>query len=136
MFFEQPPPGKRIVLFDDDPVYRSLMIRAAELNGSKLDAYESIDNIRPQDLVGKYDVVLLDYDLGHTTGPEIAAFLSEMCGDLPVLLISGVNRVDSKNKWPPAIQSFVLKSEGHQQALSAALECTRRRLSCIVSQAY
>ncbi|RYZ91190.1 MAG: response regulator [Proteobacteria bacterium] len=108
------------LLIDDDPVYRIIMTRAAELEDLRLDAFESIADIGVTGRRDKYTAALIDFDLGLTTGVETVNHLQTYFGDIPMILISAKDREPSEGGWPANIKRFLKKSQGYAFALQEA----------------
>lgn len=118
-----PPPNlTNMVLIDDDSTYCSIMRRYAKKDGIELDTYPSIMEISAgsNELLGRYEAAIIDFDLGEVNGVEIISYLSSIFGDIPMILVSGSERSDSNCKWPELIKSFKLKSTGYQEILHEA----------------
>jgi len=114
---------KRIVLIDDDPIYRSIMLRFAKENGVEFDAFENLMDLGSVGMLGQYDAAIVDFDLGCLNGVEIAEYLSALFGDIPMVLISEKQREPGQNGWPPSIKRFVKKSEGYEKTIMQAKKC-------------
>lgn len=119
---------KKFVLIDDDPTYRATMIRAAQKEGLELEVYDSILDIYatwmeygPLNCKDRYDAAIIDFDLGSTTGVEIAGCLANLFGDISLVLVSERDRSDQDGKWPTSIVKFVKKSSGCGTVLREAL---------------
>jgi len=81
-----------ILLIDDDPIFREIMVAVAKSNGIKLDAFESVTKVSSTRKMNRYDAVLLDYDLADMTGFEIAEYLNQNFPLKPVVMVSSTNR--------------------------------------------
>lgn len=110
----------RFVLFDDDPTYRAIILRAAGMEKMEIDVYESLMELGSVGLLGRYDAAIVDYDLGNINGVEIAEYLSALFGNIPMVLISQQERSPDDAGWPNSIKMFVKKSEGYSYALAQA----------------
>ena len=118
---------KRFVLIDDDPTYRAVMLRAAELEDMEFDVYGSIMDLGSVGMLGRYDAAIVDYDLDGPNGVEIAEYLTAYFGDIPMILVSEKNRLPGEKGWPPSIKSFVNKSQGYAFALKQAQRFAKSR---------
>jgi CheY-like chemotaxis protein len=119
---------RRFVLIDDDPTYRAVILRAAELEGLDLDVYESLMDLGSVGMLGRYDAAIVDYDLGNLNGVEIAEYLSALFGDIPMVLVSEKTRSPGEKGWPASIKSFVNKSQGYAFALKQAQRFAKSRV--------
>lgn len=101
----------RIVLIDDDPSFTGLMSHVATKNGMIAESYESLDDVAPKALEDA-DVLVVDFDLGRTTGLEVGRTLESLRFQKPVLLVSGDQRAFRSPSWPRTIRNFAAKSIG------------------------
>jgi len=67
----------------------------------------------------QFDVAIIDYDLGSVTGFELTNYLENYTKNMPVILVSQTQQLNSKN-WPFTIREFVHKSLGPETILKAA----------------
>jgi CheY-like chemotaxis protein len=118
----------RMVLIDDDPVYRTIVTRCAQMAGIDLDVYESLLDLGAIGLLGRYDAAIVDYDLGNMNGIEIAEYLSSLFGDIPMVLVSEKARSPDERGWPNSIKKFMKKSEGYAAALNEAKKFADQRI--------
>ncbi len=100
----------RIVLIDDDPSFTGLMSHVVTKNGMIAESYEKLEDVDASILDGA-DVLVVDYDLGMTTGLEIGKKLESLRYKKPVLLVSGDQRAFGST-WPSTIRNFAAKSLG------------------------
>ena len=79
----------RILLIDDDPDIRMLAGFVLEAAGHALTAAESgAEGVAAAD-AGTYDLVLLDYRLGDTTGDLVLPILLAAAPERPVVFLTG-----------------------------------------------
>jgi DNA-binding NtrC family response regulator len=113
----------RVILIDDDRSFGLIMKQCALQHGVELDYFESLEDLGFVGLVSKYDVAILDYDLGNMTGVEIGEYLLAMFDRMPMLLISGTMRTASPEQIKSGLaHPFMHKNEGYDLILSKALE--------------
>lgn len=110
----------RFVLIDDDEVCRKVYKGFADAEGTLLDCFNSLEEMGSIGHLAAYDVAIVDYDLGHMNGLEIAEYLPSLFGGMPMVLISGKNRDDKVGKWPSSVRCFVSKDAGPEAILAAA----------------
>ncbi|HYX33532.1 MAG TPA: hypothetical protein VE954_10490 [Oligoflexus sp.] len=115
---EQP----RIVLIDDDPVYGAVIGRWAALEGVKMDVFNSLDDLGFVGLLAKYDVAIVDYDLGDISGKDVADYMTTLFGNKPMVMISVVDRSKEMMSCPSCVKTFMKKSAGYEKILNAALK--------------
>lgn len=113
-------PIPHVLLVDDDPVFGALMSRAAEQSRVNLTFCQNLEEVnRCRDW--KFDVAIVDYELGSDTGIDITNQL-EQVRSLPVILISQGKSVETPiSRWPKSIKGFMDKKLGHFAILEAAL---------------
>jgi len=118
---------RRFVLIDDDPIYRSIMLRVAHSEGIEFDVFENLDDLGSVGMLGQYEVAIVDYDLGGMSGLDIAKYLTALFRDTPMVLVSESERLPGKMGWPPSIKRFVKKSDGYLHVLNQAKKCAESR---------
>jgi DNA-binding NtrC family response regulator len=112
----------RVILIDDDRSFGLIMKQCAMQHGIELDYFESLEELGFVGLVSKYDVAILDYDLGNMTGVEIGEYLSALFDHMPMLLISGTTRNPSSETIKAGhARTFMHKNQGYDLILSTAL---------------
>ncbi len=116
----------KIVLIDDDETYNAIMKRAAVMLGLQLEAYTSLVDLGSVGMLGRYDVAIVDYQLGQITGVEIAQYLSELFRGVPMVLVSQSRAVGQMRDLPDSIAAFIHKSEGYGNVLEQAARIARR----------
>jgi len=117
----------RCILIDDDPIYNSIMLRCAEQEKIDLEVFSSLIDMGFVGLLGRYDVAIVDYDLGQMTGLEIAQYLTALFGDIPMILVSAKERTKKQTIWPKSIKAFVHKSRGYSSVLKKAKSIVKTR---------
>ena len=112
----------RVLLIDDDPVFRNLMAEVARARGVSLDPYESLLDLGSVGLIGDYTVAIVDYRLEQMTGIEIGEYLQAFFNKTPMVLVSTMDRsAILESKWPTPIAKFINKSAGCEAILLSAL---------------
>ena len=122
---------KKLILIDDDPIYRTIMLRAAEQEGIDLEVYASLVELYATNpnrgaFYNKFDGAIVDFDFGTTTGVEIADCLVNLFGDISLLLVSQQERVNENHQWPRSISKFLKKTEGYRKVLLEAIKCGKK----------
>jgi DNA-binding NtrC family response regulator len=118
--------ANRVLLIDDDPNFCELLRRYAETQGVSLDYYNSLQEFGHMRQPKRYDVVILDFDLGEITGCDSAGYISGLFGGIPVVLISGLSEMQIEPiKSSQGINCFVQKSQGCPQIISTALNLVK-----------
>ena len=78
----------RILLVDDDPVFRAVMVRLAKAEGIDIEAYESMLEVEPFSRMQSYNGAIFDYHLGQLDGLDIANCLKPFFKSVPAMLVS------------------------------------------------
>ena len=111
----------KFVLIDDDPLFGNIMTRFAKARGVEVDYFESMLDFHAFGCASCYDAAIVDYDLGHMTGIDIAEQLDLIFGDIPMVLVSSQKRIPALGQsWPDPIKCFVAKQDGVEAIFSAA----------------
>lgn len=86
---ELPPPGKRILLIDDDHEVRRVIIDMLEVLGHEVfESDNGFDGLQQLDLLLP-DVLLLDFAMPHLNGAEVATAVRQKHRHLPIIFVSG-----------------------------------------------
>lgn len=120
MFLNQ---GIKAVLIDDDPLFCTLFAQFAKKLGVTVHYYHSVTELAYNLVHERYDVAIVDFDLGTVTGVDLAAALPMLLGDMPVIIISGDDR--DRELFKPKelkIVDFCLKNTGPWHILGRACE--------------
>jgi len=109
----------KLLLLDDDPVFRSLMVSLGLDQNLDIEAYEALQEVEkfPDHL--PYAGVILDFHLAETTAPQLILGLDPFFAEIPTLLVSADNDAELALKGTPYLKAFVSKSEGGAKILDA-----------------
>ena len=110
----------RFLLVDDDPILCRIMQKAAQSLGIELTYLSTLDDLSKLTET-RFDVAMLDYDLGFLNGYEVASYLEQKVPEMPIILISHLNNL-STNQWAGSIREFIHKKLGPFAILDAAVE--------------
>ena len=112
--------NRSIAIIDDDQDFGDL----AEYLGGELGLnvlhFGSLTELGSVAVLGQFDAVVLDYNLEHITGVEIAKYLEAFFPWIPAILISGDNSVSKKTDLPKCVNSFISKDCGVMNIIRAA----------------
>ena len=113
----------RILVVDDDPLFRAKVAKIAEKRGLSVTTCASIRELSAVADSRLFDVVVVDYFLDDLqeflTGTDIARVLE----GLPIVLISNNDRAFTNNDpWPTSIRKFVNKKAGIDAILDTAIQ--------------
>lgn len=112
----------RLVLIDDDPSFGALMSKTADKHAIDLDFFESVDGLGFINRLGEYDVILIDQQMDHISGMELAAYLLAFNREKTVILVSSTDVTQhGEVKLPSFISGFIHKDEGFYQVLKKSL---------------
>jgi DNA-binding NtrC family response regulator len=110
----------RILLVDDDPLFEAIMAHVAAREHISLTAVRSAKEIYRHLRELQFDVAILDYDLGRTTGFELATFLNSQGEKAPIIVVSAHVTIP-KLRWPANVKDFFSKSVGPYPILGSAV---------------
>jgi DNA-binding response OmpR family regulator len=110
-------PKQKILLLDDDPVFRGVMIALAQSRNIDIDAYESFQELDTFLQIESYDGIILDHHLAERLASEDISGLDAFFASRPVLLVSADERARDVLKTQPAFRQFVPKADGAQKIL-------------------
>lgn len=108
---EQIARKSKVVIIDDDPVFAHVMSHVATQNNLIVKTFCDMEEVDPG-AFDDADLVVLDYDLGHTTGLEIGRHLEDRRIGAPILLVSSSNDAFKVEEWPHNMRNFAAKSLG------------------------
>lgn len=109
---------KKILMFDDDPVYAMTIRRQADVMNVEATVCRTMEDFCLKALEGNFDAVLIDYHLEHFKGDVVARVIENR----PVVLMSndeGVLR--RKEHWPKEVVGFASKNLTAQEVISTVL---------------
>jgi DNA-binding NtrC family response regulator len=123
-----------LVLVDDNPDDRALVIRELRRECSALEVVEIIDNASFATALaeGTCDLVITDYELHWTTGIGILQAVKKVDPNCPVIMFTGMGSAEIVVAAMKAgVDDFVLKSSRHfahlPSAVHSAVEMARHR---------
>jgi DNA-binding response OmpR family regulator len=90
------PPRQRLLVIDDEPSIRSMVVRALQSAGYEIDAAEDGESGLKQALSGEYRLVILDLVMPRTDGREVLNQLRHGRPEQPVLVLSCLSDVTTK----------------------------------------
>ncbi len=123
---DTPLDGMQVLLVDDDDTtlktFSRVLVRAGADPVCCIDPYEALQTFAadPQ----TWDAVVTDHDMAGMTGSELASELHKLDSALPVILVTGANRLPSAGN--PAIVTTLRKPVANE-LLVAALGNAKRR---------
>lgn len=113
------PSRRKILLLDDDPVFRGVMIALAKARNIDIDAYESLQELDTFLQIESYDGIILDHHLAQHLASEHITGLDAFFASRPLLLVSADEGARDVLKSQAAFRQFVPKSDGPQKILDA-----------------
>jgi CheY-like chemotaxis protein len=102
-------PAKSVLCIDDDP--RSLELRRLQLEQAGFAVVTSTSPAKGLSLflAGRFDVVVLDYEMGDLNGGELARVIKGLNPSVPVMILSALPWLP--DDAPDCIDAFVSKCE-------------------------
>ena len=111
----------RILLVDDDPSFGKILAKIAQQSRVAVTVCHNLQEVG-ETTWWDYDVAIVDYDLGTSTGLEIIRQLERVRPDMPVILVSQSQHVETPiSRWPGSIKGFMNKALGHFAIMESAL---------------
>lgn len=107
----------KILLLDDDPVFRGVMIALAKARNIDIDAYESLQELDTFLQIESYNGIILDHHLAERLASEDISGLDAFFSSRPVLLVSADERARLALDTQPAFRRFVPKMDGPKKIL-------------------
>ncbi len=116
-----PKSKPKILLVDDDKIFGKIFKKSGDLYGLDVELVSEADVFRDEKNFS-YDVIVMDYDLGQTSGIELVHDMeNQLIRQVPVVLISR-SKKPMKQDWPFSIREFVHKDLGSMTILDAVFE--------------
>lgn len=109
----------KILLLDDDPVFRNIMVTLGAARHLDVEAYESLQEIDqfPNNL--PYAGAILDYHFAEAKLPDLLMGLDSFFKDIPTLLVSADDKAELAIGSSPSLRRFMSKSQGGIKILDA-----------------
>lgn len=109
----------KILLLDDDPVFRNIMVTLGSARQLDVEAYESLQEIDqfPNNL--PYAGAILDYHFAEAKLPDLLMGIDSFFKDIPTLLVSGDEKAELALGSSPSLRGFMSKSQGGLKILDA-----------------
>jgi len=109
----------KILLLDDDPVFRNIMVTLGATRQLDVEAYESLQEIDrfPNNL--PYAGAILDYHFAEAKLPDLLMGLDSFFKDIPTLLVSADDKAELALGSSPSLRGFMPKSQGGLKILDA-----------------
>ena len=108
---------RKILLLDDDPVFRGVMIALAKARNIDIDAYESLQELDTFLQIESYNGMILDHHLAERLASEDISGLDAFFSSRPVLLVSADEGARHALDTQPAFRKFVPKIDGPKKIL-------------------
>jgi CheY-like chemotaxis protein len=78
----------RLLLVDDDPVFRGALVSLGRSLGFDVEAYESMQDLEPFSRLDTYNGAIFDYHLVGMNSIDIVSHLKPFFSKIPTLLVS------------------------------------------------
>lgn len=103
---------KKLLIIEDDPNFRTLLVTGARRAGFEPHAYTSLVDLGSFARIGEFDLAMLDYYLESLTGDEIAHYVDSFFAHIPVVVVSAHPVDHPEMQWPKSVRAFVNKDAG------------------------
>lgn len=90
------PPRQRLLVIDDEPSIRSMVVRALQSAGYEIDAAEDGESGLKRAMTGEYRLIILDLVMPRTDGRQVLNQLRHGRPEQPVLVLSCLSDVTTK----------------------------------------
>jgi FixJ family two-component response regulator len=109
----------KILVLDDDPVFRNIIVTLGAARNFDVEAYESLQEIDrfPNNL--PYAGAILDYHFAETKLPDLLLGLDSFFKEIPTLLVSADEDAKLALRSNPSLRGFMSKSKGGLKILDA-----------------
>jgi CheY-like chemotaxis protein len=121
----------KILLIDDDPVFRSVLVKLGPLLGLEVDAIETLLELDPFSRINRYDGAIVDLYLGQQDGLDLVSHLRSFFGSIPTVLVSadaGALR-RSQDQEHHGVRDFASKSMGAVKILEMMKRLVGHKIS-------
>jgi CheY-like chemotaxis protein len=118
-----PQEAPRVLVIDDDPLFRALITRAGQRRKIPVAACANLRELNAMAVPRLFDVAVVDYYLDdmkrYLKGTEVARALE----GTPVILVSNSDDgIEDEEPWPAGVREFISKRSGIQMILNAAIK--------------
>lgn len=126
-----PVEQSRILVIDDDPVFRAIIVKMGGVLGLRVDAIESMLDLDPFSKINEYQAAIIDYYLGQHDGMDLITQLRPFFASIPTLLVSADSSVALKcqRELMPGICEFAPKTMGAFKILEIVKDLIARHSS-------
>jgi CheY-like chemotaxis protein len=121
----------RILLVDDDPIFRGVLVTLGRSLGFDLEAYESVQDVETFNRLHIYDGAIFDYHLIGMNSIDIVSHLKPFFVKMPTLLVSADDQAKTEFLKDPecGFVSFISKRAGGIGILKQMQEMLRGQAS-------
>ena len=113
----------RLLLIDDNPDDRTLVLRALRKEFPRLEAAEILDEVGLQRalLTTTFDLAVTDYQLNWSTGLALLPLLKERCPGCPIIMFTATGTEEiAVEAMKRGLDDYVIKTPRHFVRLAAA----------------
>ncbi|MBI4405246.1 MAG: response regulator [Deltaproteobacteria bacterium] len=108
-----------ILVLDDDILFGKILSKIASLKQVPLTFCTSVREVGKLPN-WKFDIAIVDYDLGLVTGLQFVNYLERFMNTVPVILVSQYRQIKAA-KWPTSVKGFIHKSVGPYEIFNMAV---------------
>src|SRR3954467_14496573 len=116
--------GRRVLVVDDDPLIVTLLRRALERAGARVDECDSGNQVLPAIASANYDALLLDIGLPEIGGLEVLERVRRS-SDLPILMVT------AEDDEPTAVRALRAGAHDYVRKPLSAGEVVARTIAAI-----
>lgn len=118
----------KILIVDDDPVICHTLKTVAERKGFLVTTFSNVREAYREVPEMKFDLAIVDYDLGLVTGSQLSNFVEGHGKKPPVVLMSSSGPIDP-SKWGHLVIGTLGKRGGPGEIIGGALQIFSRHAS-------
>jgi len=113
-------PMLHVLIVDDEPTYRLVLMQTLKTYGYTTEACETGDAAIDLLKKNKYDVVLLDYKMPGTSGLNVLQWMYGMKIETPVIIITGHGSEEiALEAWKWGAKDYFVKGKSDMSQLPA-----------------
>ena len=129
MTVNQPYPEIPILMVDDEPAWLHSMALSLKVSAGINHVIRCSDSRKVIDLLQQnaYSLVLLDLNMPYIDGERLLAQIKEQFPDLPTIIISGMNQIETAIRCVKAgAEDFYIKTDERERVVSGILRTLKQ----------
>ena len=114
-------PEQPILMVDDQPAWLRSMVMSLKVSAGITNIHKCSDSREVEALLetNKYSLILLDLTMPHISGETLLPLISEKHPEIPVIVISGVNQIETAIRCVKlGAEDFFVKTDDRERVVS------------------